>query len=109
RWGGDGPYGLGAGPCCPFTGARLLAPDASARATLAAAIERLCLAEELSSAHGNFRRPDEATAFGPGWHERLALQYHGRNVDGWRDFGEVLGALCSAVPQHIRQERARRA
>jgi len=101
------PKWLGAVPYSPVTGARLLAPDASARATLAAAIERLCLAEELSSAHVNFHRPDEATAFGPGWHERLDLQYHWRNVDGWRDFGEFLGALGSRARKNIRQERSR--
>lgn len=101
------PKWLGAVPYSPVTGPRLLAPDAAGRAALVEAIVGLCRAEGLSSAHVNFHEVGEARAFGDGWHERLDLQYHWRNVDGWGAFGDFLGALGNRARKNIRQERAK--
>jgi len=101
------PKWLGAVPYSPVTGPRLLAADPPSRAALVEAIEALCAAEGLSSAHINFHPAGEIDAFGDGWHQRLDLQYHWRNADGWVTFDDFLGALSNRARKNIRQERSR--
>ena len=101
------PKWLGAVPYSPVTGPRLLAVDGAGRIALVEAIESMCRADGLSSAHVNFHPEVESAAFGADWHERLDLQYHWRNVDGWSSFDDFLAALGHRARKNIRQERAK--
>jgi uncharacterized protein len=108
------PKWLCAVPYSPVTGPRLLAPAALDRRALVDAIADLALANALSSAHVNFHGGDEDEFFrghdqagGEAWMQRLDVQYHWHNPDGWRDFDAFLAAMDHKHRKNIRQERAR--
>jgi len=61
----------------------------------------------LSSAHLNFAAAADVDAFaGQAWLPRFDWQFHWHNDDGWRDFGDFLGALSHKKRKNIRHERA---
>lgn len=91
-------------PYSPVTGPRLLARDATTRATMAAALAQGCEALGWSSAHVNFLLESESEAFGPRWLAREDVHFHWQNR-GWRDFGDFLDALTHKRRKAIRQER----
>ena len=99
------PKWLGAVPYSPVTGPRLLARDDAARSTLLESITALTRANQLSSAHINFHTTDENPTFGEDWLQRLDVQYHWRNFDGWTDFDGFLAAMDHRRRKNIRAER----
>ena len=101
------PKWLCAVPYSPVPGPRLLARDPSHRRLLLDAMVRLAVLEGASSAHVNFHRDDEATAFTEDWLARIDVQYHWRNEAGWRDFDDYLAAFDHKHRKNIRQERAK--
>ncbi|MGQ4659303.1 GNAT family N-acetyltransferase [Lysobacter sp. F6437] len=101
------PKWLCAVPYSPVPGPRLLARDPAHRIQLLDAMARLAALEDVSSAHVNFHRDDEATAFTGDWLARIDVQYHWRNDSGWRGFDDYLAAFDHKHRKNIRQERAR--
>ncbi len=92
-------------PFTPATAPRLLATDPEVRALLAAASETLVRDNGLSSAHATFLTPADADLLdSAGWLERTDIQYHWFN-QGWRGFGDFLGALSSRKRKALRKER----
>lgn len=102
------PKLLVAVPFTPVAGARLLAAPGEAAAIgplLAAALERVCVEQGLSSAHVNFCLPHEADVLeARGWLRRTGWQYHWYN-DGYRTFDDYLAALRSKRRNQTRRER----
>ncbi|MET0892799.1 MAG: GNAT family N-acetyltransferase [Pseudoxanthomonas sp.] len=101
------PKWLGAVPYSPVTGPRLLAVDEGHRKALLDAVVAQASAIHASSAHVNFHTAGEEGAFGIEWLPRIDIQYHWRNVAGWRDFDGFLAAFDHKHRKNIRQERAR--
>lgn len=100
------PKLLCAVPYSPVTGPRLLAGTPAQRRLLAEALVQLTHEVELSSAHVNFLPEDELGAFDERWLTRFDWQFHWRNDQGWRDFGDFLDALNHKRRKAIRHERA---
>jgi predicted N-acyltransferase len=99
------PKWLCAVPYSPVPGPRLLAADDTHRRELLQAMVGLCR-EDFSSAHINFlAEPD--TTFDADWIARTDVQYHWRNIEGWRNFDEFLATFDHKHRKNIRQERAR--
>lgn len=101
------PKWLGAVPYSPVTGPRLLARDDAGRRQLLEALIRQAGDAGLSSAHINFHGEAEDACFDHRWLPRIDVQYHWRNLDGWRDFDAFLGAFDHKHRKNIRQERAK--
>lgn len=101
------PKLLCAAPYSPVTGPRLLARDDAARRSLLEAIVADTRLRDLSSAHVNFHLAAEDAVFGDDWLARADVQYHWRNVAGWRTFDDYLSAMDHKHRKNIRQERAR--
>jgi predicted N-acyltransferase len=100
------PKWLCAVPYSPVTGPRLLAADDAHRRELLHAMASLCGEDGFSSAHINFHaEPD--SAFDVDWIARTDVQYHWRNVAGWRNFDDFLAAFDHKHRKNIRQERAK--
>jgi hypothetical protein len=96
-------------PFSPVSGARILVhPDADRAvwiARLGQALAEICSANELSSVHVNFCRPDEAEALeAAGFHTRIGLQYHWHNHQ-YETFEDYLGAFRSKRRNQVRRER----
>lgn len=91
-------------PYSPVPGPRLLARDATARASLARGIADACAGLGFSSAHINFLPDAEAAACDPRWVARHELQFHWADR-GWEDFAAFLAALTHKRRKAIRQER----
>ena len=101
------PKLVAAVPFTPATGARLLADDEGARATLAEALLGLARNSNVSSLHILFPRDEDLPALrGAKLMERTGVQFHWRNP-GYRDFGDFLGAFSHDKRKKIRQERRR--
>ncbi|GAB6196856.1 GNAT family N-acetyltransferase [Lysobacter xanthus] len=100
------PKLLCAVPYSPVTGPRLLARDDATRRVLVAALREGCDAG-FSSAHVNFHVAGDDEAFDADWLERVDVQYHWENRDGWRDFDAFLAAMDHKHRKNIRQERAK--
>jgi predicted N-acyltransferase len=97
------PKLLVAVPFTPVPGPRLLGHRPQ---DLLAAIEAVTVQAELSSAHANFIRDDEAAQFETrGWLVREGVQYHWFNRE-YGGFDDFLGALASRKRKTIRRERA---
>ena len=101
------PKWLGAVPYSPVTGPRLLARDEASKHALLEAILSHVRANGWSSAHINFHREDEASAFDAAWIPRIDLQYHWENRGAWPDFEAFLAAMDHKHRKNIRQERAK--
>jgi hypothetical protein len=99
------PKLLGAIPFTPVSGARVLAADDEARATLVAAA--LELAKRYSSLHVLFATEAEARLMASrGMLLRRTVQFHWTNA-GYADFEAFLAGLARAKRKNIRQERRR--
>jgi uncharacterized protein len=102
------PKLLVAVPFTPVAGARFLAAPADhARVAVAlgGVLEELCGAQEFSSAHVNFCRPDDADALATrGWLRRTGYQYQWMN-DGYATFDDYLAGLRSKRRNQARRER----
>ena len=96
-------------PFTPATGKRiLLAPGRGPHLarTLAAALRDAAAQLQLSSVHWLFTDPDEQALLEEvGYHRRVSVQYHWRNLGGWPDFDGFLDALKSKRRREIRRER----
>ena len=101
------PKLLAAVPYSPVTGPRLLARDPRHRGLLAIALARVAGDSGWSSAHVNFHTNGEDAAFDSDWMQRLDVQYHWRNDEGWTSFDDFLGAMDHRHRKNIRQERAK--
>jgi len=96
-------------PFTPATGERFLTAPGSDRAALVQALGRalreICDANELSSVHVNFCRPDEVDALREvGFKERVGFQYQWRN-GGYVTFEDYLQHFRSKRRNQIRRER----
>jgi predicted N-acyltransferase len=96
-------------PFSPVGGARFLVAPGRDTALwierMGHALREICSANELSSVHVNFCRPEEARALeAVGFHTRIGLQYHWHN-HGYRSFEDYLGAFRSKRRNQIRRER----
>jgi uncharacterized protein len=99
------PKLLCAVPFTPVAGPRLIASDAAARQTLAAAA--LEAAREFSSLHVLFPDPPEAALLhASGMLLRRTVQFHWTNA-GYADFDDFLARLTRQRRKVIRQERRR--
>ena len=101
------PKLLAAVPYSPVTGPRLLSRDPRHRGLLAIALARAAGDSGWSSAHVNFHTDGEDAAFDSDWMQRLDVQYHWRNDEGWASFDDFLGAMDHRHRKNIRQERAK--
>ncbi len=100
------PKGVVAVPFTPVPGPRLLAVDAVARQTLAAALVSLSERLELSSLHLLFaHEADVAAAQAAGLMLRHTVQFHWENTAGWPDFDAFLASLTQEKRKKIKQER----
>ena len=94
-------------PFTPATAPRLLLRDPALAPALIGAAETLCRQNDISSVHATFLPADQQALFAQsGWLLRTGEQFHWHN-DGYRDFGDFLGALSSAKRKAIRKERDR--
>ncbi len=96
-------------PFTPVTGDRLLVrptQDAGAWHTrMAEGIHKLCLSNELSSAHVNFCPETELGALeAAGFRTRVGIQYHWRNA-GYATFEDYLADFRSKRRNQIRREQ----
>ena len=95
-------------PFTPATGRRiLLAPgeDEAASALMLAAREAAAQLG-LSSVHWLFTtRGEQAGLEEAGYHRRISVQYHWRNLGDWADFDGFLAAMKSKRRREIRRER----
>ena len=99
------PKLLAAVPFTPATGARLLARDAKARATLAGSLVATAKGSKVSSLHILFPHDEDAHALrGEGLLERRGVQFHWRN-EGYASFEEFLARLSRDKRKKIRQDR----
>jgi len=101
------PKWLGAVPYSPVTGPRLLAPDAETAKALVDALRAEVDRMGWSSAHVNFHRAEDDTAFGPEWLLREDIQFQWHNPGDWTDFNGFLAAMDHKHRKNIRQERAK--
>jgi len=104
------PKLLVAVPFTPVPGARLLARDATARATLLAALEHVARQQELSSIHVLFLdEADRRVAQRAGWMLRRTVQFHWSNRSSapFADFAEFTAGLTRDKRKKIAQERRR--
>jgi predicted N-acyltransferase len=93
-------------PFTPATGPRLLLSDPAYAAPLLSAAERLCRANEFSSAHATFVEPGQLPLFEQaGWLPRSDIQFHWINR-GYASFDQFLAALSSRKRKDLRKERA---
>jgi predicted N-acyltransferase len=101
------PKLLCAVPFTPATGPRLGMADASARATLAAALPKLARDARLSSFHALFLLEEDGAALDrAGCLERTDVQFHWHNRD-YTDFAQFLAGMSSAKRKKILRERRR--
>ena len=101
------PKWLAAVPFTPVPGARLLAVDDHARATLLHAVLELAQASGGSSFHLLLPTSTEAAGLrAAGLLMRQGVQFHWRN-HGYADFGAFLASLNHDKRKKIRQERSR--
>jgi predicted N-acyltransferase len=92
-------------PFTPVPGSRLLARDAAARETLAAALRQTLDQLPVSSLHVTFCAEDEARLLeAGGFLLRRGVQYHWPNR-GYRDFADFLETFRSAKKKMVRKER----
>lgn len=99
------PKLLVASPFTPVTGPRLLAPEQSDAALLAASLVEIARRIGVSSVHANFLGERDADAFeGAGFLRRIGVQYHWFNR-GYGAFEDFLAALASRKRKTIRRER----
>jgi len=92
-------------PFTPAPGPRLLLRDPAAAPALIAAAEAMVAEHDLSSAHATFITEAQKPLFeAAGWMIRTGSQFHWFN-EGYRDFGDFLGALSSRKRKAIRKER----
>jgi predicted N-acyltransferase len=92
-------------PFTPVPGPRLLLRDPAAAPALIAAAEAMVGEHDLSSAHATFITEAQKPLFeAAGWMIRTGSQFHWHN-EGYRDFGDFLGALSSRKRKAIRKER----
>ena len=96
-------------PFTPVTGERLLVrptQDAGVwHARMADGIHKLCLSNELSSAHVNFCPKAELEALeASGFRTRVGIQYHWRNA-GYESFDDYLADFRSKRRNQIRREK----
>ncbi len=102
------PKLVAAVPFTPVTGSRLLrALDAprDLAITVQRALEAHARASGASSIHWLFTDADDTRALqDAGLLRRTGYQFHWHN-EGWRDFGEFLGAFTHAKRKNIRRER----
>jgi len=92
-------------PFTPAPGPRLLLRDPAAAPALIAAAEAMVAEHDLSSAHATFITEEQKPLFeAAGWMIRTGSQFHWFN-EGYRDFGDFLGALSSRKRKAIRKER----
>lgn len=101
------PKWLFAAPYSPVSGPRLLSPAQAGQHALLQAVVEQTQRDGWSSAHVNFHREDEDTAFDAAWLRRTDVQYHWRNDAGWQDFDAFLAAFDHKHRKNIRQERAK--
>lgn len=104
------PKLLCAVPFTPVPGDRLLAGDAAARTSLAAAMHRIAAQNDLSSVHLLFSgAADRAATDAAGWLARRTVQFHWVNPAGspYEDFAAFLAALQREKRKKIQQERRR--
>ena len=103
------PKWLAAVPFTPVPGARLLAVDNDARATLLHAVLALAQTSGWSSFHLLLpTAPEAASLRAAGLLMRQGVQFHWRN-HGYADFGAFLANLNHDKRKKIRQERSRAA
>lgn len=105
------PKLLAAVPFTPVTGRRLLVPpgpdQARLRQSLLSAAIQVAAQNDFSSLHINFIDAETAGQLDEtGLLIRTDQQFHWRN-DGYREFGDFLGALSSAKRKNLRKERAK--
>jgi predicted N-acyltransferase len=99
------PKLLCAVPFTPATGARFLAADEAARATLAHALLAAARESEVSSLHVLFPVEEDAAALRSlGLLERSGVQFHWRNP-GYASFEAFLAELSHDKRKKVRQER----
>lgn len=92
-------------PFSPVPGPRLLAPDETARATLAAALRGLNEKLGASSTHVNFcSEAEQQTLAGAGFLPRIGEQFHWFNR-GYESFDDFLATLASRKRKTIKRER----
>ena len=96
-------------PFTPVTGARLLVAPGENRGAwqrrMADGLHKLCLANELSSAHVNFCHETELAALeSAGFRTRIGIQYHWKN-SGYSCFDDYLADFRSKRRNQIRRER----
>ena len=99
------PKWLAAVPFTPVPGARLIAPDAATRNTLAEALLSHARSSGLSSLHVLFAPSDEIeTLANTGLSTRRAVQFHWLNP-GYSSFDDYLASLAQPKRKKIRAER----
>jgi predicted N-acyltransferase len=104
------PKLLGAVPFTPVPGSRLLARDGTTRRMLLNAMRRICIDNELSSAHLLFiDEVDREAALAEGWLLRQTVQFHwlNRQPEPYADFADFLSGLQRDKRKKIAQERRR--
>lgn len=104
------PKLLDAVPFTPVPGSRLLARDATGRATLLQAMRRFAHDAQLSSAHLLFiDDADRQAALEAGWMPRSTVQFHwlNREPQPYADFADFLAHLQREKRKKIQQERRR--
>ena len=104
------PKLLGAVPFTPVPGTRLLARDDAGRDLLVAALRRLALDGQLSSAHVLFIEDADHAAFErAGWMLRQGVQFHWTQHTARPvvDFADLLSRLQRDKRKKIQQERRR--
>ena len=104
------PKLLDAVPFTPVPGPRLLARDATGRALLLRAMQRLARDAKLSSAHLLFLDDaDQRAARDAGWMMRSTVQFHWtqREREPYADFAAFLASLQREKRKKIQQERRR--
>ena len=101
------PKALVAVPFTPVPGARLLARDATDRASLAKALIAWCEAQQLSSLHLLFGSAQDIEACSSaGMMLRPAVQFHWQNSNpAFAGFDRFLASLTQEKRKKIRQER----
>ncbi len=94
-----------AAPFTPATGPRLLLSDPSLATPLLQAAQRLCQANDISSAHATFIEPSQVPLFEQaGWMMRSDIQFHWENRN-YGSFEDFLAELSSRKRKSIRKER----
>lgn len=98
------PKLLVASPFTPVQGPRLLARDEEARAVLAQAVGKLCVAAETSSAHVLFvEEQDRQALVAAGFMIREGVQFHWRN-EGYASPDDFLAKLSHDKRKKLKQD-----